>query len=238
MSQTSSLGTPADRNVVAGHRGMAGSVISRSRSLSARRRNLDLHDPTGDPRWLAEDQPTVVVSAAAKLKGIHSEAACPADFVLENLGLLVHLIETAMQSGLSLLRPQQEASARVAYRKTGTLLRELLDFKSAFVFMLEKLRPKALSARCDSPRERDVLRHIEAVTATAIDALVETEAATRRFAGEIIWGASKPDGTSKDQLELSWLDFLDWWVRIPPDGQLSTTLAAFCADPRQEQVWL
>jgi len=51
-------------------------------------------------RWFAEHQPNVVVLAAAKVGGIHANATYPADFLLENLKIQTHVIETAWRSGV------------------------------------------------------------------------------------------------------------------------------------------
>jgi GDP-L-fucose synthase len=109
----STLITAADRIYVAGHRGMAGSAISRAlqRSgygdpaqggalLSATRQELDLLDPTAVAAWFAQHQPSVVVLAAAKVGGIHANATYPADFLLDNLKIQAHVIETAWRSGV------------------------------------------------------------------------------------------------------------------------------------------
>jgi len=51
-------------------------------------------------RWFAQHQPSVVVLAAAKVGGIHANATYPADFLLENLKIQTHVIETAWRSGV------------------------------------------------------------------------------------------------------------------------------------------
>ena len=99
--------TPADRIFVAGHRGMAGSAICRALQragytnlLTATRQELDLLDGPAVERWFAEHKPTVVVLAAAKVGGIHANNTYPADFLLENLKIQTHVIETAWRSGV------------------------------------------------------------------------------------------------------------------------------------------
>jgi GDP-L-fucose synthase len=99
--------SPADRILVAGHRGMAGSAICRALQragygeiLSASRSELDLLDPQAVQRWFAEHRPTVVVLAAAKVGGIQANASYPADFLPENLKIQTHVIETAWRSGV------------------------------------------------------------------------------------------------------------------------------------------
>ena len=105
--------TPSDRIFVAGHRGMAGSAICRalqrsgygksdqgSALLTASRTELDLLDVTAVQRWFADQKPTVVVLAAAKVGGIHANSTYPADFLLDNLKIQTNVIETAWRSGV------------------------------------------------------------------------------------------------------------------------------------------
>jgi len=99
--------TPADRIFVAGHRGMAGSAICRalkrtgySQILTASHAELDLLDGAAVQRWFAEHQPTVVVLAAAKVGGIAANSSYPADFLLDNLKIQTHVIETAWRAGV------------------------------------------------------------------------------------------------------------------------------------------
>ena len=97
----------ADHIFVAGHRGMAGSAICRSlkqagysQVLTADRDELDLLDQLAVQRWFAENKPSVVVLAAAKVGGIHANNTYPADFLLENLKIEINVIETAWRSGV------------------------------------------------------------------------------------------------------------------------------------------
>jgi GDP-L-fucose synthase len=99
--------TPDDRIYVAGHRGMAGGAISRALQrkgyghlLTATRSELDLLDAPAVESWFAEHRPTVVVLAAAKVGGIQANNNYPADFLLENLKIQTHVIETAWRSGV------------------------------------------------------------------------------------------------------------------------------------------
>jgi GDP-L-fucose synthase len=109
----SALITPADRIFVAGHRGMAGSAIARAllragygdpaqggALLTAPRQELDLLDPTAVAAWFATHKPSVVVLAAAKVGGIAANSAYPADFLLDNLKIQAHVIESAWRSGV------------------------------------------------------------------------------------------------------------------------------------------
>jgi GDP-L-fucose synthase len=107
ISAMTPLITPADRIFVAGHRGMAGSAICRAlqragynQILTATRSELDLLDGQAVERWFAEHHPTMVVLAAAKVGGIQANSSYPADFLLENLKIQTHVIETAWRSGV------------------------------------------------------------------------------------------------------------------------------------------
>ncbi|MFO7628917.1 MAG: GDP-L-fucose synthase [Prochlorococcaceae cyanobacterium] len=111
ISQT--LISQTDRIFVAGSRGMAGSAILRALAaagygdpasggalLTPSRSELDLLDPVAVSAWFARECPAVVVLAAAKVGGIHANATYPADFLLENLKIQNHVIESAWRSGV------------------------------------------------------------------------------------------------------------------------------------------
>ena len=112
VGDSEKLISPADRIYVAGHRGMAGSAICRAlvakcygeagggALLTAARSELDLLDPVAVAAWFAANKPDVVILAAAKVGGIHANATYPADFLLENLKIQNHLIDTAWRSGV------------------------------------------------------------------------------------------------------------------------------------------
>jgi GDP-L-fucose synthase len=92
---------------VAGHRGMAGSAIHRALSsrgytnlLTATHADLDLTDGQAVSAWFAALRPDVVVLAAAKVGGIHANATYPADFLLDNLKIQNHVIESAWRHGV------------------------------------------------------------------------------------------------------------------------------------------
>ena len=102
--------TKDDSFFVAGHRGMAGSGICRALQrngyenlLLANRDELDLLVFDAVQSWFAENKPTVVVLAAAKVGGIHANDTYPADFLLENLKIQTNVIETAWRSGVKRL---------------------------------------------------------------------------------------------------------------------------------------
>ena len=86
---------------------MAGSAISRAleragyyQQLQPCRSELDLLDPLAVQQWFNDYKPHVVVLAAAKVGGIYANNTYPADFLLENLKIQAHVIETAWRSGV------------------------------------------------------------------------------------------------------------------------------------------
>lgn len=85
---------------VAGHRGMVGAALVRRLAsedcdvLTVDRDSLDLTDQRGVLGWMHNHRPQVVFLAAAKVGGIHANAAHPVEFLRDNL-----LIETAVFTG-------------------------------------------------------------------------------------------------------------------------------------------
>jgi GDP-L-fucose synthase len=307
--------TPSDRFAIFGARGMAGSAISRAleragyhQQLKPSSQELDLLDPIAVHQWFSEHQPDVVVLAAAKVGGIHANSSFPADFLLENLKIQTHVIETAWQSGVrrllflgssciypkfadqpikdealltGSLEPTNEwyAIAKIAGIKLCEALRkqhgfdaislmptnlygpgdnyhpenshvlpafirsfckavesnassvtcwgsdtpmsEFLhvdDLGEACVFVLEHWQPKP-----DDPPFLNVGSGID----LAIRELAELVAKTTGFRGEILWDASKPNGTPKKQLVVSRLPALGWSSRISLQEGLETTVLLF-----------
>lgn len=107
MNPPAALINQNDRIFIAGHRGMAGSAIWRALSnaqytnlLTAPRTELNLLDAAAVQQWFAENKPTVVVLAAARVGGILANNSYPADFLLDNLKIQNNLIETAWRSGV------------------------------------------------------------------------------------------------------------------------------------------
>ena len=90
------------RIYVAGHRGLAGSAITR-RLENAGYRNLilrthaelDLTDQTAVNRFFEAEKPDYVFLAAAKVGGIHANNTYPADFIYTNLAIQTNLIHAA-----------------------------------------------------------------------------------------------------------------------------------------------
>jgi GDP-L-fucose synthase len=92
---------------LAGHQGMVGRAVAdklRERGfsrLSLRTRNeLDLTDRAAVDAFYADEQPEVVIVAAAKVGGIHANATYPADFMRDNLAIELNLIDGAYRHGV------------------------------------------------------------------------------------------------------------------------------------------
>jgi GDP-L-fucose synthase len=94
------------RIFVAGHRGMVGRAIQRALKrrqeagekfeiLTRTRSELDLTDRAAVHRYFAEERPTHVVLAAAKVGGIKANDTFPVEFLLENLQIQNSVIEAA-----------------------------------------------------------------------------------------------------------------------------------------------
>ena len=93
------------------------------------------------------------------------------------------------------------------------------DLAEACVFALEYWHP--------GPDDQQFLNVGTGVDLT-IRKLAEAVAAATGFSGEILWDASKPDGTPKKQLDVNRLAALGWRARIPLPEGLRSTVAKFC----------
>lgn len=89
---------------VAGHRGLVGSAIWRtlatrgfSHLIGASSSELDLRDRASVFDFLAEEKPTYVVLAAAKVGGIMANDTYPHDFLSDNLQIQVNVMDAALQ---------------------------------------------------------------------------------------------------------------------------------------------
>ncbi|MBK1827795.1 GDP-L-fucose synthase family protein [Haloferula rosea] len=92
---------------ISGHRGMVGSALVREAGLrggfdilTAGRDRVDLCDQTATFSFLEEEQPEIVVIAAAKVGGIHANSTYPADFIYENLAIASNLVEGSRRAGV------------------------------------------------------------------------------------------------------------------------------------------
>jgi GDP-L-fucose synthase len=97
---------PDSKIYAAGHRGLVGSAIVRT--LRARGLNnlvlrahaeLDLRDQQAVRTFFAAEKPEYVFLAAARVGGIHANAAYPAEFIRDNLLIQTNVIDAAWRSG-------------------------------------------------------------------------------------------------------------------------------------------
>jgi GDP-L-fucose synthase len=123
----------------------------------------------------------------------------------------------------------ERGDASVTCWGSGTPMREFLhvdDLGEACVFALEHWQP--------GPEDQQFLNVGTGVDLTICD-LAEALAAATGFTGEILWDASKPDGTPKKQLDVSRLAELGWQGRILLAEGLRSTVAQF-RDRLQQQL--
>jgi GDP-L-fucose synthase len=99
-----------DKVFVAGHRGLVGSALVRRlrsegfRNLVLRTRDeLDLTDQAAVQRFFQAERPSFVFLAAARVGGILANSTYPADFIRDNLGIALNVIDAAHRSGVEKL---------------------------------------------------------------------------------------------------------------------------------------
>ena len=103
-----------DKIFVAGSNGMVGSSICRlltkngytndkKNLLTAARKNLDFTKINEVEKWFKNNNPQIVIIAAAKVGGIMANMNKPVDFLLENLKIQNNLIETSWKFGVKRL---------------------------------------------------------------------------------------------------------------------------------------
>ena len=95
---------------IAGHRGMVGSAIVRQLEAAGEtdivtrtHTELDLTDQLAVRNFMREQQPDVVILAAAKVGGIHANNTYPANFIYENLMIECNVIHQAFDAGVEKL---------------------------------------------------------------------------------------------------------------------------------------
>ncbi|MCB1077288.1 MAG: GDP-L-fucose synthase [Verrucomicrobiae bacterium] len=101
----------AQRLFVAGHRGMVGAALLRAiekhgfakATLTATRADLDLTRQADVEAFLHRERPDTVIVAAARVGGIHANAAYPADFAYDNLAIALNLVHAAHLTGVGRL---------------------------------------------------------------------------------------------------------------------------------------
>src|SRR5690606_15195814 len=125
------------RIFVAGHTGMVGSAIWRlleargaERLIGVSSKDLDLRDQTEVTRFFEDQQPEIVIDAAAKVGGILANDSYPYEFLMDNLRIQNNLIDTSYKSGVerflflgsSCVYPKKSAQPiREEYLLTGPL---------------------------------------------------------------------------------------------------------------------
>jgi GDP-L-fucose synthase len=97
----------SDKIFVAGDRGMVGSALMRrlkaegfSNLVTRDRSHVDLADESAVAKFFAEERPTIVIIAAAKVGGIKANNDFPVEFLLENLRIQNNIIRSAYESGV------------------------------------------------------------------------------------------------------------------------------------------
>ncbi len=95
-----------DNIYIAGHTGMVGNAVKKSLKkngytnlLLPSRQDLDLLNNRSVEKWFNENNPEVVILAAAKVGGIQANSKYPADFILENLKIQTNIIENSWKKG-------------------------------------------------------------------------------------------------------------------------------------------
>ena len=92
---------------IAGHRGMVGSAVWRALEskgytnlIGFTSRELDLTNQQGVLDFYNQEQPEVVIDAAAKVGGILANNDFPYQFLMENMQIQNNLIDGAHKSGI------------------------------------------------------------------------------------------------------------------------------------------
>lgn len=92
---------------IAGHNGMVGSAIWRTLSAKGYTRLigvgsdvLDLRNQKDVATFIAKEQPTVIIDAAARVGGILANLNSPYTFIMENMQIQNNLIDSALQFGV------------------------------------------------------------------------------------------------------------------------------------------
>jgi GDP-L-fucose synthase len=95
---------------VAGHRGLVGSALLRALEkagyknlLTRTRAELDLLNQSAVRAFFEKERPEYVFLAAAKVGGIMANKTYPADFIRDNLGIELNVIEASQASGVNKL---------------------------------------------------------------------------------------------------------------------------------------
>lgn len=100
----------SDKIYIAGHRGLVGSAIRHnleqkgySNLIIRTHSELDLIDQKSTEVFFADERPTYVFLAAAKVGGIYANNTYPAEFIRENLTIQTNVINAAYQNKVNRL---------------------------------------------------------------------------------------------------------------------------------------
>jgi len=99
-----------DKIFVAGHKGMVGSACMRllrkrgfTHLVTVDRSEVDLTCEQATLEFLSDEQPDIVINAAARVGGIHANKTYPAEFLRDNLAIGLHLVQGSYKAGVSRL---------------------------------------------------------------------------------------------------------------------------------------
>lgn len=100
----------AARIYVAGHRGLVGSAVWRHLTkqgfvhlIGRTSTELDLRDRGTVEHFFGQEQPDVVIMAAARVGGIQANSTFPVDFLSDNLRIQLNVLDTAAKQGVDRL---------------------------------------------------------------------------------------------------------------------------------------
>jgi GDP-L-fucose synthase len=88
---------------IAGHTGMVGAALMRrlqsesNSIITVSRSEVDLRNQQACARWMAMEQPEVIIIAAATVGGILANMSYPADFLYDNLMISSNILHSASQ---------------------------------------------------------------------------------------------------------------------------------------------
>ena len=77
--------------------------VEESQIVTRTHAELDLTNQLAVQQFFAQEKPTQVYLAAAKVGGIHANNTYPADFIYKNLMIQANVIEAAFQNGVKKL---------------------------------------------------------------------------------------------------------------------------------------
>ena len=90
---------------IAGHQGMVGRALWRTLTakgyinlIGISSKELDLRDQKAVARYISDENPVIIIDAAARVGGILANMNSPYDFLMQNLQIQNNLIDSALQS--------------------------------------------------------------------------------------------------------------------------------------------